>query len=1675
MMANTDPKSEINILRKQFVELEKKTAAYQRNERWLIAFNQASQAMSRALTPEEIFETVSTTFKNLGLACIIYSIDSHKENLKIASFTYPSQTIKSIEKLAGAKAIGYTFPVDSVEIYHAIIENQQTQFIHEPEDALRQMLPKPIQKFGGQIIKLLNISASINAPLISRDEIIGLISVQADDLIEEDVPIFTAFANQVAAVWHKAQLYQHAQHEIAERTQAEAALRDSEARFKSIVEGQIEYVVRWLPDGTRTFVNQAYAHFLNRSQEELIGTNFFSIIPEEDAQKIQENLKAIKPDNPIASYENRIILPDDSEHWIQWNDRGIFDQDDNLIEVQSVGWDITKRITTENALRESEERFKSIIQTSPMGMHLYQLESDGRLILIGSNPAANQILGTDNTSLLGKTIEEAFPSLSKTEIPERYRQAASRGESWKTLQLSYEDQQISGAYEVYAVQTSPGKMAAIFLDVTDRKKHEQILQQRATQLTLLNKVGEQIVAVLDLERVFERAVELVQESFGYHHVGIFTIDPVDQKLIMQARSGEFNHLFPDHHVLDIGQGMVGWTAQNNQTLLSNDVSTEQQFVNLYPDTLPTRSELCVPIHLGEQVIGVLDAQSHQKNAFDDSDVIALQTMAGQIATAIENARLHTAVRRELNDRQRAEEDLRESEERYRLMVERSSDAIFMFNPKSGHYLDANQAAEQISGRTLSELKQLTTFDLAPNNAQERLQLISEKTNAIDFGEVEYHRPDQSHRTALMSAVRIKENLAFEIARDITERKQMDDALHNVAAGVSATTGTKFFEKLVEYLATSLNVRYAFVGELVNEGQIQTKAVFKDGVIGSNFQYELENTPSANIIEKNAYCYHRNVQQLFPLDLILAEMNIDGYAGTPLIDSSGECIGLLVVMDDQGIENPDLSQSLLRIFALRVAAELERLNVEAELQRRANQLSALNQMGQLITSSLNIEQVLDQVIHVVPPLVAADGVSILLKENPREMIFAAASGRGAKNLKGQVIPADAGIAGQVLANQQPVLIRQQPKDQKRLYRDIEKVSSYHTQSLIAVPLGLGEETIGVMEAVHIQPNAFDQDDLQILETAGAWASIAIVNARQHAATERRLKETQAMAAINQALNETLDLDQLLQLIVDSINQTIPHIERTVIHLYDEVNDILIPTAVSGVEPGRKPYLQMQAKQGIAGQVIESGLSINVRDTTAEENFVPIDGAYYLKSLLVVPVQSSGRRLGTISVSSAIKDAFTTEDEHLLTILGVQAALAIESARLYTTTRQRLSETNTLYFISNLIVKSPELEVEDILYQVVDLLWQEFGYYHVHVYLIDQGSGALIANQGSGPIGAKLKQMGYQFTSEEGIVGYAATIGEPFMTNEVTQTHFYRTNPLLPDTKAELAAPLKARDQLLGVLDIQHQAPNSFDDDDFRFLVAVADQLAVVLDKALLYKELEAALTKEKRTRDRLVQAEKLAAMGRLIASVAHELNNPLQAIQNALYLVKLEESLSSQAREDIQVAIDEGARMAGLIARLRDTYRPTIAADFQLESVNILIEEVQKLIETHLRHNNVRLEFLPELELPKTRMIRDQIKQVILNLCINGIESMPDGGDLTIRSIYHAQEEQILIHVIDTGAGLPPGTQSQIFEPFFTTKEGGTGLGLAVSYEIIQNHGGDIIASNNSDAKGATFTIMLPTT
>ncbi len=150
--------------------------------------------------------------------------------------------------------------------------------------------------------------------------------------------------------------------------------------------------------------------------------------------------------------------------------------------------DLTEHKRAEEVLRQSEETFRNIVQASPMGFHLYQLQDDDRLVFLGANPAADRLLGMDHAQFIGMTLEEAFPPLQHTEIPARTRRAAQYGESWQTEQINYAHGKIAGAYEVCVFQMSPGKTAVLFNEISARKQAEEEKEKLQVQLTQAQKM-----------------------------------------------------------------------------------------------------------------------------------------------------------------------------------------------------------------------------------------------------------------------------------------------------------------------------------------------------------------------------------------------------------------------------------------------------------------------------------------------------------------------------------------------------------------------------------------------------------------------------------------------------------------------------------------------------------------------------------------------------------------------------------------------------------------------------------------------------------------------------------------------------------------------------------------------------------------------------------------------------------------------------------------------------------------------------------------------------------------------------------------------------------------------------------------------------------------------------------
>ena len=238
-----------------------------------------------------------------------------------------------------------------------------------------------------------------------------------------------------------------------------------------------------------------------------------------------------------------------------------------------------------------------------------------------------------------------------------------------------------------------------------------------------------------------------------------------------------------------------------------------------------------------------------------------------------------------------------------------------------------------------------------------------------------------------------------------------------------------------------------------------------------------------------------------------------------------------------------------------------------------------------------------------------------------------------------------------------------------------------------------------------------------------------------------------------------------------------------------------------------------------------------------------------------------------------------------------------------------------------------------------------------------------------------------------------------------------------------------------------------------------------------REMISVKRKLKETQDQLVQAEKLAAMGRLTSQIAHELNNPLYGIMNTLELLKVEIPDTSKRRRLLDMSLSEIVRLSVMLKNMLTFSRPEEEARKDVD-MNSFLEGILMLLEKQLKETDIRLVTEYDEKLPAAKVSPNQMRQVLLNIVKNAIEAMPRGGTLTIST--RKENGRLRILVRDTGIGMSEEVKQKIFEAFFTTKEQvrGVGLGLSVCYGIVQGHGGEIQVESAPE-KGSTFLIILP--
>lgn len=237
------------------------------------------------------------------------------------------------------------------------------------------------------------------------------------------------------------------------------------------------------------------------------------------------------------------------------------------------------------------------------------------------------------------------------------------------------------------------------------------------------------------------------------------------------------------------------------------------------------------------------------------------------------------------------------------------------------------------------------------------------------------------------------------------------------------------------------------------------------------------------------------------------------------------------------------------------------------------------------------------------------------------------------------------------------------------------------------------------------------------------------------------------------------------------------------------------------------------------------------------------------------------------------------------------------------------------------------------------------------------------------------------------------------------------------------------------------------------------------------ELAEAYRKLQTTFEQLRRADRLAALGELSAGIAHEIRNPLGSIKGSIEILESDISSDHPRHEFVEIIKEETARLNGLVQEFLEFARPPQPKVSQ-GSLNDLIESASSLVAKEAEQSAVRISKELDQSMPPLSLDSDQIRQVLLNILLNAIQAMDHGGRLSIRSHYEERDSRAVVEVSDTGPGVAPDQLEHIFDPFFSTKSNGTGLGLSISHQLVENHGGRIVARPNPD-RGLTLRIELP--
>lgn len=663
-----------------------------------------------------------------------------------------------------------------------------------------------------------------------------------------------------------------------------------------------------------------------------------------------------------------------------------------------------------------------------------------------------------------------------------------------------------------------------------------------------------------------------------------------------------------------------------------------------------------------------------------------------------------------------------------------------------------------------------------------------------------------------------------------------------------------------------------------------------------------------------------------------------------------------------------------------------------------------------------------------------------------------------------------------------------------------------KSVVYVPMLVADSVRGYVTLQNLdKENAFTNSDVELLNTLVNSMSVALENARLFNETTRLLAETEQRNAelgvinsVQEGLVREMDLEAIYSLVGNRICEVL-NTQTLIIRTFDngqenwefaiENNERLYSKprpliwANKHLKKTKKPLL-------INENYLEVAKKHGDKDSGVSQGLPP-------KSAIFVPMLVSNKVVGSVSLQNVVEEnAFTEADVQLLSTLTNSMSVALqnaklfnETARLLTETEQRASELQTVNNISRAMVS--QLEFDALVELVGEQLKETFKADIVYLAIHDHETNMLHFPYLYGETGESRK-------FGNGITEKIILKQEPLLINQDVDKAYDKMKAEIKGTMVQsfLGVPIIVSSKAIGVVSVQStEAENRFDEYDQRLLTTIAANLSVAMQNAEAYQKLQEALKELRAAQEQLIQSEKMASLGELTAGVAHEIQNPLNFVNNFSEVsgelieelvaeldsgeVDEAKAISDDLKQNLGKINHHGQRASDIVKGMLEHSR-TSDGKKELVDINKLADEYLRLAYHGLRakDKSFNAEFQADLyeDLPQVNVVQQEIGRVLLNLINNAFHAVADTESPKVVVKTSIKDEMVKISVKDNGSGIPEDIRDKIFQPFFTTKPTGqgTGLGLSLSYDIItKGHNGDLKVKSKLNA-GTEFSIILPT-